>query len=466
MTAYASMASGDWTAGIWDEAGFPGSGDTVTIAAGHTVDLNAPSICDSLAIAATGALTDTGGLNGIHVYGAAVVDGTWTLGTALYECDGNISGSGTLTVGAGSLSASGTITLDNMTVTTGAATITGDVNLGDVGGVGTLTMSDTLTINGGFLLDGGELTMATNKMSVSGSWINTSGTMVTPGELEMTGTGNLQSGTSNTPDTLELTSTAVVTLTGASRITNGLTVVSGAALNLSDKTLRVYNTGTADTDVLSIAAGAVITGTTGLIECYFGRTINNSTPVCIDSELLLIQSITSQTWNQSGRIDCGDLKVYSASVGQVATLNITGNLTATGDLIIGIPGAADRSGIVNLNSGTHAIAAVVDGDAANLANALALGSCTLECSVAFNADNITVSADAALAPRLIFIAGGELSNIDDKGLDNPIAVWGDASVLGAGTTDNDVDTYGPNYQTYPGSMLTMGVGGGHGAVSF
>jgi hypothetical protein len=360
--------------------------------------------------------------------------------------------------GAQTASVTNVITLDNMTVTTAAATITGDVNLGDVGGAGALTMSDTLTIDGSFLLDGGTLTMATNKLTVSGSYIKTSGTMVTPGELEMTGTADLDSGTNNYPAKISTVGAITVTLTGTS-YTNNANIGTGSTLAIGGQTFHVEPT---NNDFFTCAG--TITQSFGSLRLYLKADRTNALPINTNGGLLYLSGVAGN-WilTQSSTVDCGNLRIANGTVGYKSTLSMSANLSAAA-VTIGYPGAFDANGGLILGSGTHTIASIASSNAANLNNTIALESCTLQCTGAFNADNITVSASAALAPRLIFIAGGAITNTLDKDVDNPVAVFGDADAVGLNNANN-VIAYGPNAQTYPGSMLLFGVGGGHGAVA-
>ena len=368
--------------------------------------------------------------------------------------------------GAQAASVTNVITLDNMTVTTAAATITGDVNLGDVGGAGTLTMSDTLTIDGGFLLDGGTLTMAANKLSITGSYIKTSGTMVTPGELEMTGSGkNLNPGITNNPAALELGSIANINLAANGVFKSGMEIPSGSTLNLQGFELTLYRLAAGDqTDTLHCEG--TITRTTGSINLRPGMNVSNGLVFNAPDIPVKFESWGVHTWTQTAAWTCSSLNPWDSSNAGAYTFSIDGASLTVGAVTLGKSAAVAGSGGLNLGSGVHSITSVAAGNAANSANALDFGTSTTTVTSAFDTSNIkTISSGACI---LTFTGG---LTIDSTATNN--TTWtlaGDTRINGnitlkqtAGTTELDLAGYrltlrGGDTFTHTAGTLTSGGG--------
>lgn len=365
--------------------------------------------------------------------------------------------------GAQTASVTNVITLDNMTVTTAAATITGDVNLGDVGGAGTLTMSDTLTIDGGFLLDGGTLTMATNKLTVTGSYIKTSGTMVTPGELEMTGTANLNAGSSNYPAKISTVGAITVTLIGGWSYTNNANIGTGSTLACGAHTLSINPTAND-----FFACAGTITQSSGYVGMYLFADRTNALPINTNGGKLLLRGNAGiWTMAQSANLSCGDIQMTGGSPTHKGILSMaTGAALNTAAVTLGDLGGLNYNGGLILGTGTHTIASITSGHAANLNNAVALDSCTLQCTGAFDTSNIkTISSGACI---LTFTGG---LTIDSTATNN--TTWtlaGDTRINGnitlkqtAGTTELDLAGYrltlrGGDTFTHTAGTLTSGGG--------
>lgn len=123
--AYTSAGSGDWSAASsWSPSGIPNAGDTVVIAAGHTVTVSSSQAALGVTVNGTGVLT---------------VSSTLTVGASgiTIDASGAVTNNGTVT-NAGNLSVTGTGVLTN----NGAASITGTVT-----GTGSLVQGTGATLN-------------------------------------------------------------------------------------------------------------------------------------------------------------------------------------------------------------------------------------------------------------------------------------------------------------------------------
>ena len=450
MAAFVSIATGDWGTGTtWNIGGFPGIVDTVTIAAGHVVTLDGSPSCASLAIAATGELTDVTNNVGLSVDGAIVVDGTLTLGTAEISFT-NLSGAaGTLVVGAGLLSASGVITLDNMTVTTAAATITGDVDLGNVGGAGSLTMSADLTINGGFLLDGGILAADGNEVTVDGDFAATSGT-ATDMNLTMTGTGipakTLVCVIGAMPDLLTIAAGATISSAGIIW-TEGL---AGSGEFVLDHTMEFTGLSAGWWTYTGAMTGA------GTIDIRYQTAAPGGDIIVGGTVNMMIRHNTTGTMVMDGGIDLGanPLAVYGTLAGDWMELDMNGHPLRCGALTVGAPGGTTGYGIVKFGEAAHSIASLADGHDDNDGNEVDLESCHLECSGNADFDNIAHDADADDIVHIVCTGAGEINNFDPAKI---VHCHGDASVDAVGNNGvNVAATF--NAHAPPGSLALMGAG--------
>lgn len=114
MAAFTSKATGDWGASgqtTWNEVGVPGSGDTVTVTAGHTVTVSDTQATGALTLAVSGA---SGGVLAIS-------------GTGQLTCYGSITGNN-----------SSTSPVDRITIAAG-----GRLHFDTTGGAITVTLGST-----------------------------------------------------------------------------------------------------------------------------------------------------------------------------------------------------------------------------------------------------------------------------------------------------------------------------------
>ncbi len=161
-------------------------------------------------------------------------------------------------------------------------------------------------------------------------------------------------------------------------------------------------------------------------------------------------------------IGTGQFNLGGAAGGAIYTLDMVRFALRCGPAIVGnITGGG--SGIFKCGSGTIDVASFAAGNAANAVDAIALDSCHLECSGLFNGDNIAITADTGFPPEMVFAAGGKVTNTEP---DNEVGIHGDANVNDTPGTNNLNITNFINNQSYPGSLATMGIGGGRLIVPF
>ena len=173
--------------------------------------------------------------------------------------------------------------------------------------------------------------------------------------------------------------------------------------------------------------------------------------------LLELKNFASRTMTITGLIDVGsgDVHIEGSLTGYYATVICSTGSFRCGDVLLG-KAASDRGGSLALGGGAHSVAGVAAAATNTGTNGLALDSCHLGCS-AFDGDNITITADAGFPPEIVFPAGGTIENASD--VDHPVGIHGDASVLVGVLNDGNITDY-TNNQAAPGSLMTMGIGGG------
>lgn len=216
VTPFISDQSGDWgTNGTWLNGTSPGNTDRVIIAKGHTVNANNDQAAD-LTIDA-GAVLDTDNNKDITVTSSLTVNGTLILdktGDDLNLSTGPItlSGSGIID---GSLGGEG-ININAATTLSSGSSLT---VLNDV----VLANGITLTITGGLIVSGGDITGGNASSQV---------TMGTNGTLEIDGalltTGILDAGT-NAGNSIEYNGSVAQSIKSPSSNTYSSLIISGTA---------------------------------------------------------------------------------------------------------------------------------------------------------------------------------------------------------------------------------------------
>lgn len=158
--------------------------------------------------------------------------------------------------------------------------------------------------------------------------------------------------------------------------------------------------------------------------------------------------------------DANDLLSLLRS-GETNPLILEAGLVVNGSCIADSVTIGAASGVVSGSltvNGTASIASIAKGDAANTANAFNFGPGShVEFSGLADFDNIAVTASTDMPPEIVCGAGGKVTNCEP---DNEIALFGDADVNSTPGTNNANITNFVNNQSYPGSLITMGAGGG------
>jgi|GEM_PF-1398850 len=254
---------------------------------------------------------------------------------------------------------------------------------------GTLAGSTQAITTGGFTMSGGTFT-GSGAMAVNGNLTYSSGTNSHTGAWTQ-GTGNLGWNTGATYiQNYQAASGAIITLSTRA-VAKSITVPTDATVNLGSNYFQSWN---ASNDQLSLQG--TWSATTGyvLVSAFSSR--SNSNPIQVGTVELRMQS-SDDVWTQSGSIQCGTLRILGDSGTNKATLTLAGNMNA-GAVVIGHTiGVAiySTSGVLNLGSGTHTIASIVQGNAANLNDAIDFGTSNTSITGSANFTGIAVSNTSA-----------------------------------------------------------------------
>jgi len=412
MAAFTSKATGDWNAAgqtTWNEAGVPVAGDIIIVQNTHVVTLAGIPACLTLSIDAGGEVTDATNNVGLTLTGTLVITGTLTCGDNTSVISGTtITGTGSLAINDCTLSFSGIIALDNITATVGGATI-GASNV-DLGPGGSLTLSAATVIDANFLLDGGELDFGPYRLAVFGNIIRTSGTdsADTGGGFDVSQDADVVWANSYSFIEWGILAGVTATVTGG---VGGRKFIADATSSIvgGGNTLTIWNPNA--NNYLSLPVG-VADNLNVLARIGDGRT--NSYDIDTGGGTFSISPPgTFGTVTQSGDLYCSTCTLRPNGEGTTETFNMDGRLIATGIVTLGTVG--NRSCILNLSDKMHSIGGLVDGAGTNLNNALDLASCHLECSGAFDGDNIAVTSNGAN------LHGGTIQDTTVTGL---VHAWG------------------------------------------
>jgi hypothetical protein len=317
-----SAQTGSWsTTTTWVGGVVPGAADSVIIAAGHTVTLNANKTITGVTINASGILatsTFTFGVSGnLVVNGTLSGTGVVTLSGAATSIDGtgSITNTAILTINAShtilstaNLSFAGTIAI------TGAITVTnnGTVTTSAAGGItgsaagSTWTQGTTGTLN----VSGPVLSTGTLTASASGNTVNYTGAAQTVKataayhHLTLSGSGT---------KTLTTTTTAIngnLTMSGTATGTTVVGITIGGSLNVGSGT-----TFTAAAFALTVSGATSVTGTLTISSATGAKAFNGDVTVN-----------TGGIWN-----------------------NNTANAALT------LPGSISNSGTFNAGTGIHTL---------------------------------------------------------------------------------------------------------------
>ena len=223
--------------------------------------------------------------------------------------------------GAQTASVTNIIRLDNITATSAAATITATSI--DLGAAGTLTMSDDLTINGGFLLDGGTIDFDSNKITITGAATWSSSAAVTTGVgggFSYSGSCSCNWAAMGNDLYHNVEAGATLVPTGAVFAKEFIADPASSIVPGALRTLTLFNPPA--NDFISIPEG-VVTGSALNVELRPGATKSNSGDVYTNGNVLVFPPSGTGTLNFSGDLSCAAFSNGPHGVG-VQTVNMTG----------------------------------------------------------------------------------------------------------------------------------------------
>lgn len=266
----------------------------------------------------------------------------------------------------------GTMTLDNVAVTTAAdmAGVFLGAALVDIGENGSLTLSDDYFINGNLELGGGVLDIGSNDLLVRGDLTYSSGTLSNPGTITQE-TGNLNWSGFNATFHFAVAPDQTVTLvTAAVSFVKSFTSTSGSTLQ---------PTTTQELEVRSPSVGWW--SQAGTVSCDVFIFRGNSAPggdITLADADLTFQADGVFTVTMDGNIDigAGTLNIEGALNDHTQTLDMNGFLLTTALVILG-RGGNTGDGKLDLGEGTHSIGEIKGNLAANVDNTLTLGTCSI-----------------------------------------------------------------------------------------
>jgi fibronectin-binding autotransporter adhesin len=397
----AAVGPNNWnTAATWtqtgvDADGIPDGNDNVTIANGHTVNLNnaLPSLlipaCASLSINGSGVLNFPTGLMVLTVNGALTLNGTSQITIT--------GGAGARTLNANSLSVGAAATnarISSITMTiNGASTIDGTLVLNSDTGVKTFIgavtnsgswTSTAITTPGNLVFRNGATTSGSN-FAAAVATFNTTGGQLIGGSTAMSFSGAVSVAT-------DVTLTGGGTLSFANTVT--LTGAGTEVTNDKTNTVTLSNTGAA---ILTGTAGATWTQGANSTLSYAGSTITtitlNAAVPANTPNTVIYTGATATIFPAS----YNNLTYSGTTTGTVATgttVNISGNLTASSGTF-----TAAGTGTVAFNgSATQTISGAGTFNFVNLTVAGTAGNVNVDKSILINggANALTFSANRLL----------------------------------------------------------------------
>ena len=482
---YTSNANGNWSnAGTWDGNGVPpepidnvvtinhdvtldvnrsGTGNfefdinaakTLTIGAGVTLSLSPTSggtldvdgvltVNGTLTLGVNGYLSiDAGGEVTLGANATWNVTGTTTIGGVLdidatsLTLTGTFTGAGDITIegtvdftGADFSGFTGTLTFDygavaNPTLTTNGVTLPDTVV--DNNGVTTFVLQDAATFRA-FTMTAGKFNPNGQDIVVNGNLTYTAGTVDITGTWRQTGAGLQWNWTTTSSQLASYTLTADSTCERQA-LCSAQKVIIEAGATLSATTAA---------DILSIykpagddffgCAGTISDGT---VRIYAIASRGNA--LSIDCGVLLdYQSGENRTWTQTAPLTCGGgLIVRDAIAGAVGIMDVHAGLIVAGGIVLGQAADVDKSGKLICNGSSIVIDSLVSGNAANLNNAIEIGTGGyIESPGNLNFNNITHNANIVAGVHIVCTGTGEINNFAPA-----VAVHchGDASVDAGG----------------------------------
>ena len=403
-----------------------GSGKTLTLA---TVTLDSVTLAGSFSDVGTLTIDNTVTLNGATLNGGTIKDtGTLSVIASSEIENATVDGGGNITVGSGKTLTLAAVTLDSVTLA------------GSFSDVGTVTIDNTVTLNGA-TLNGGTI-KDTGTLSVTAS-----------SEIEnatVNGGGNITvgSGKTLTLDTVTLDS---VTLAGSFSDVGTLTIDNTVTLNGA-----TLNGGTiADFGTLAVTASSEIENATvnggGNITVGSGKTLTLDT-VTLDSvtlagnfsdvgTLTIDNTVTLNGATLSGGTikDTGTLSVTASSEIESATVNGGGNITVGSGKTLTLDNVTlDSVTLAGSFSdvGTLTIDNTVTLNGATLNGGTIADFGTLAVTTSSEIENATVNGGGNIT-----VGSGKTLTLDNVALDS-VTLAGSISDVGTLTIDNTVTLNG------------------------
>ena len=427
------------------------------------------------------------------------VDGTFTT-CELYQGECEIyaaGGAGDVTLGGGELKLGGAdlngdvLAIADATVDWGTGSITGSLNadghtithLNAIGrdlvcdNAGTLDLGSTtdtginVDINvagivtlgadlwcGDFTVTSGMLIGTGYTISASGDYLGEAAAVNTGVSVDLTGTGDcrqssLSYAAGGYPQIICAADGQVTTFPDPAYV-GKITLGPGTADGTGHIFLRYINTD----DPLEQDPANTLTVEKITIQNYTSSISQKS--FRSNGELVVITNQANHPLTFTGSLDIAgsDLEIEgSASANTARVIFEDGVSLACRDIVLGLS-TTDRGGSLTLGGSASFRNCGKSGDNGT-GNAVVLGSSHVECSGSMDADNVTISSNESFPPEIVFGPGGKITNTDDKGVNFAVGVHGDANVLSLGSNDANIVDY-TNNQSAPGSLMTMGIGGG------
>lgn len=323
------------------------------------------------------------------------------------------TGASGLAFGTQTITFSGNITLDDITATAAAATISA-ANL-DVGTNGSLTFSDDAQITADIALDGGAIADGGNDIEVIGDFIRSSGTLTSTGTWTFSGTGNLQHVSTSTFGAIVISGT----MTNTGLVYTKKATITGT-LNGTTNYLFIY---------IPAAAGwwGPQTGTVNCDMYVRGTTYAPGNAITLNNRALHIESATSQTMTMDSAINLGTgmLQVNGTGAGDSMTVDMDDNALTCGAVRLGPTAANSGQGILTLGDGpVLTIASVTRGNNANDTNGLNLSAANILLSGILDGDNQGTNGITVTSVGANIVNSGGSGEIKEVTSDAVIHCWG------------------------------------------
>ena len=443
MGAVAQVASGSWVldAGtIWDPPGIPANGDLVTSSAAYSliVDDNTNAL---------GSFTRTG------------ADASLTINTGkTLNVDGNCSLSSAV-IGPGTISCSGTLTLD------AGCTAAGDpILLLDAADAQDFT--DNRTVKSGFVVQVNAAGSVTATVATANkSFDNAAGSTYVDGGLAHSFAGDiLDAGTITSTAGGIWTQTAPGSLKGGTyaefhNLAGVVTTLTSAALarkvnfdgRLVGGALTFYIYQPSGPGWWTQGAASSIESKVWVVNAYSHAPGGD---IILQNKMLHWTSSGNSSVVIDGDINLngGQFQLNATGSGNLAQLDLNGHSLSCGALTLGRDdGGSNASGLLKCGEGVVSIGSLVDGNANNTQNELVLEKCYMEVAGGvMDGTNITVSADDDNLVHIVCTGAGEIKEINVPDI---VHCHGDSSVDGGNNGNATFNTHAP-----PGTLALMGAG--------